>query len=103
MAFSGGVDYFFAIGSVANYITSNFSKSSGSGNKKFRISPLLALRYLKAKYIGIRDSKQVEPGNVFRLKGFVCTGTDAKCYRERLTKAWNKVPIELSAGPRQHA
>jgi hypothetical protein len=98
MAFRGGVDYFFAIGSVANYITSNFSKSSGSGNKKFRISPLLALRYLKAKYIGIRDSKQVEPGNVFRLKGFVCTGTDAKCYRERLTKAWNKVPIELSAG-----
>jgi hypothetical protein len=98
MAFQGGIDYFFAIGSVANYITSNFSKASGSGKKGRRVSPILGLRYLKSKYIGMRDNKQLEPGRIFRLKGFVCTGTDAKCYRERLTKAWNRVPIELAAG-----
>lgn len=31
MAFNGGIDYFFAMGSVANYITENFDKQISSG------------------------------------------------------------------------
>ena len=38
MALSGGVDFFFGIGSVANYITESFGKSSGGGGKH-AISP----------------------------------------------------------------
>lgn len=51
MAFNGGIDYFFAMGSVANYITENFDKqlSSGGGSDRVQVSPVIAARYLKAK------------------------------------------------------
>lgn len=97
MALSGGIDYFFAIGSVANYITENFAGSSG-GAKSVRISPAIAMRFLKAKYLSSRDGRKITPGSIFNLKGFVCTGNDAKCYREALSKAWGVEPIEIAAG-----
>ena len=98
MALSGGVDFFFGIGSVANYITENFGKSSGSHSGKVKIAPGNALRYLRAKYISRRDGRPIVPGDVFRLKAFFFAGTDAKCYKDRLTKAWGIVPVELAAG-----
>lgn len=97
MAMNGGVDFFFAIGSVANYITESFGKSSGS-TKKLNISVAVAFRWLKAKYICRRDNRKLVPGDVFRLKGFVCTGTDAKAYKSRLEKTWGVTPIEIAAG-----
>ena len=96
MALSGGVDVFFGIGSVANYITESFGKSSGGG--KTKVSPGNALRYVRAKYISKRDGRPIIPGDIFRLKAFFYAGTDAKCYKERLTKAWGVVPTELAAG-----
>ena len=57
-----------------------------------------AARYLKAKYLSRRDGRPVVPGDVFRLKAFFFAGTDAKCYKERLTKAWGIMPVELAAG-----
>ena len=98
MALSGGVDFFFGIGSVANYITESFGKSSGGGSGKTSISPGNALRYLKGKYISRRDGRPIVPGDVFRLKAFFFAGTDAKCYKDRLTKAWGIAPVELAAG-----
>ena len=97
MALSGGVDVFFGIGSVANYITESFGKSGGGGGKT-RVSPGNALRYARAKYISKRDGRAVVPGDIFRLKAFFYAGTDAKCYKERLTRAWGVVPTELAAG-----
>ena len=98
MAMSGGVDFFFGIGSVANYITENFGKSSGGGHRGLRVSPGNAVRYLRAKYISRRDGRPIVPGDVFRLKAFFFAGTDAKCYRDRLTRAWGIAPVELAAG-----
>ena len=98
MALSGGVDFFFGIGSVANYITENFGKSSGGHGGKTKVSPGNALRYLRAKYISRRDGRPIVPGDVFRLKAFFFAGTDAKCYKDRLTKAWGIAPVELAAG-----
>ncbi len=97
MAMSGGVDFFFGIGSVANYITENFGKSSGGGHRGLRVSPGNAVRYLRAKYISRRDGRPIVPGDVFRLKAFFFAGTDAKCYRDRLTRAWGIAPVELAA------
>lgn len=97
MAMSGGVDFFFGIGSVANYITESFGKSGGHSGK-LNISLGNALRYLRAKYISRRDGRPVVPGDVFRLKAFFFAGTDAKCYRERLRRAWGVEPVELAAG-----
>ncbi|MCI2057603.1 MAG: GH3 auxin-responsive promoter family protein [Oscillibacter sp.] len=97
MAMSGGVDYFFAIGSVANYITESFGKSGG-GSGKLNISLGNALRYLRGKYISRRDGRAIRPGDVFHLKAFFYGGTDARCYKDRLTEAWGIVPTEAVLG-----
>lgn len=100
MAMKYDIDYFFAIGSVANYITESFAsgKGMGRGGAKLNINLRIALRYLKAKYICLRDQRGLRPGDVFKIKGFMCTGTDAKQYRARLSQAWGAQPIEIAAG-----
>ena len=101
MALNGGVDYFFAIGSVANFITESFGKmTSGgsSGGGKTKVSPITALRFLKAKYICAREGRTLRPGDIFHLKAFFYGGTDARCYKDRLTAAWGIVPTEAILG-----
>ncbi len=95
-----GVDYFFAIGSVAEYITENFSKmgSSKKGSSKIKLSAKITFRYLRAKYICGRENREMRPGDIFKLKGFVATGTDARYYKQRLADAWGVMPIEIAAG-----
>lgn len=100
MAFNGGIDYFFAMGSVANYITENFDKqvSGGSSGGRTKISPVIAMRYLKAKRECKKEGRKIKPVDLFRITGFACTGTDNKCYRDRLADAWGVTPIEIAAG-----
>ncbi len=95
-AMKSRLDFFFAIGSVASYITENFGKAAGSGGHSVSIP--IALRYLKAKYNSKKTGKPVVPGDIFKLKGFVCAGTDAKVYRDYLTESWGVYPIEIAAG-----
>lgn len=97
-AMKGGLDYFFAIGSVANYITENFSRATGGSKKMASVSLPIAFRYLKAKYNCRKTGGSITPGDVFRIKGFVCAGTDSKCYKDSLTRAWGVTPIEIAAG-----
>ena len=97
-AMKGGLDYFFAIGSVANYITENFSKATGGSGKRHAVSLPIAFRYLKAKYNCRKNGGSITPGDVFRIKGFVCAGTDSTCYKDALSRAWGVTPIEIAAG-----
>lgn len=100
MAFNGEIDYFFAMGSVANYITENFDKqiSSGGGGGGVQISPVIAARYLKAKYVCRKEHRSIRPVDLFRITGFACTGTGGRCYRDRLAEAWGVTPVEVAAG-----
>ena len=98
IAFCRGIDYFFAIGSVANYITESFGKKGGGKGRKLKIAPRYAFRYLRAKYICKRDGRAMQPKDIFRIKGFVSAGTDAKCYKKKLGDAWGVMPIEIAAG-----
>ena len=101
MAMSGGVDYFFAIGSVANHITESFSSIAGGGSrsgKRTKVSPVTALRFMKAKYVCRRDGRPLRPGDLFHLRAFFYGGTDARCYKDRLTEAWGIVPTEAVLG-----
>lgn len=98
MGLHGGIDYFFAVGSVAQYITSNFSKVSGGTGKKPKIGPVMLFRYLKGKYNSKKEGRDLLPRDIFRLKGMVATGTDAKCYKKKLEEAWGVPPIEIAAG-----
>ena len=84
----------------AHYITENFSKSSSGGSGGGRsgaVSPGNALRYLRAKYISRRDGRPIVPGDIFTLKAFFYAGTDAKCYKDRLSAAWGVTPVELAS------
>lgn len=38
------------------------------------------------------------PGDIFTLKAFFYAGTDAKCYKDRLSAAWGVTPVELASG-----
>ena len=101
MGMSGGIDFFFGIGSVANYITESFGKMAsggGSHSGKLNISAKYAARFLKAKYVSHRDGRPILPRDIFHLKALYYAGTDARCYRDRLTDAWGVVPTELAAG-----
>lgn len=98
MAMSSHVDFFFGVGSVANYITESFGRSGGGHSGKTQLSIGNAVRYLKAKYISNRDGRAIRPGDIFKLKAFFYAGTDARCYKDRLQRAWGAEPIELAAG-----
>ncbi len=103
MSMNGGIDFFFAIGSVANYITENFASSlsggDGTGKKeRLHISPAILLRYLKAKSASRESGIPIQPKDIYRIKGFVSTGTDAQRYRDSLAAAWGVEPIEIAAG-----
>lgn len=98
MGMESGIDYFFGLSSVANYITANFASASGSSASRGRVGIPIALRYLKAKYESRRDGTPIKPGDIFRLKAFFCTGTDTSCYRNSLEKAWGIRTTAIMAG-----
>lgn len=95
---TGGIDYFFGMGAVANFITERFSGMGSGGSAARTISPMIAARYVKAKYFCRRDGRGLQPKDLFHIKGFVYTGPDSRCYREALTAAWGVSPIEIAAG-----
>ncbi|NLV49699.1 MAG: GH3 auxin-responsive promoter family protein [Clostridiales bacterium] len=98
MAMKSRIDYFFATGSVANYISENFGKLGNGRSGKVNVSVRNALRWVRAKYYSRRDSSQIKPRDIFNIKGFVLAGTDSKCYKQRLLDAWGVTPIEIAAG-----
>ena len=69
LGMQGDIDYFFGVGSVAHYITENFirtlSGGHSSGGSKTKVSPRLALRYLRAKSISKRDKRPILPKDLF--------------------------------------
>lgn len=98
LAYKYDIDYFFAIGSVANYITDSFGKKGAGVKTGLKISPRIAARYIRAKYLCKRDGRTLQPKDVFKLKGFIGAGTDSRCYKKKLGDAWGVTPIEIAAG-----
>ena len=52
--------------------------------KAFSMSPAMLLRYIKAKQICKKENRELKPKDLFKLKGFVCAGTDNRCYKDDL-------------------
>ena len=38
------------------------------------------------------------PKDLFKLKGFLCAGTDNRCYKDDLEELWGVRPVEVFAG-----
>ncbi len=95
-----GIDLFFGLSSVANFIGQSFSSMSSSGAKKniMKYTPKMIMRYLAAKYRSKKNGIPIKPKDLFKLKGFVCAGTDSKFYKKSLEDLWGCRPLEIAAG-----
>lgn len=94
-----GIEYFFGLGSVLYYVSKSLSSIKGSGGKSIlRKSPRTILRLLAAQRRCRRENRELMPKDLFRLKGFVCAGTDNRCYKADLEKLWGIEPLEIFAG-----
>lgn len=105
MGLSKGIDFFFGMGSVAYYVSmsiaslSEGSRKSGSTLKSLlSMPPSMAVKYIKAKKQCKKENRQLMPKDLFRLKGFLCAGTDNRCYKDDLEALWGVRPVEVFAG-----
>ena len=97
-----GLEFSFGLGSVLYYVSQSIA-SAQTGNKSLKellvgTSPKMLWRYLKAKRRCKREHRDLLPKDLFQLKGFMCAGTDNRCYKEDLEKMWGVAPLELFAG-----
>ncbi|MBQ4354241.1 MAG: GH3 auxin-responsive promoter family protein [Clostridia bacterium] len=103
-----GIEYFFGLGSVLYYVSqsitsmkSGSSKSQKSGGileKLSSISPTMLLRFMMAKRSCRKENRDLLPKDLFQLKGFMCAGTDNRCYKADLERMWGIAPMEIFAG-----
>ena len=99
MGISQGIDIFFALSSVAYYVSTAFSHAQSSGtHTKRHIKPKMAYRLLKASYQAKKENREILPKDVFHMKCFLCAGTDSQMYKPILEKLWGKRPHEIFAG-----
>ena len=109
MGLKKGIDFFFGVGSVTYYVSlsiaslgsghkSGSGSGGGDGKKKISISPAMVVRLLKAKHLCRKEGRDLLPKDLFRLKGFMCAGTDNRLYRDDLEKLWGVRPMEIFAG-----
>lgn len=109
MGLKKGIDFFFGVGSVTYYVSLSIA-SLGSGHKGGKkmnngekkngipISPAMVIRFLKAKHLCKKEGRDLLPKDLFRLKGFMCAGTDNRLYRDDLERLWGIRPMEIFAG-----
>ena len=58
----------------------------------------MLLRFMRAKYRCKKENRDLKPKDLFKLKGFMCAGTDNDCYKDDLEDLWGVRPMELFAG-----
>ena len=105
MGLGKGIDFFFGMGSVAYYVSMSVASLSGSGRKGgsslkklFSMSPSMAIKYIRAKRQCRKEDRTLMPKDLFKLKGFLCAGTDNRCYKDDLEELWGVRPVEVFAG-----
>lgn len=105
MGMKQGIDLFFGLGSVAYYVSLSIASLSEGGGKDRSLlksirsmSPSMLLKYLKAKKECERENRPLMPKDLFKLKGFLCAGTDNRCYKDDLEELWGIRPVEVFSG-----
>ena len=104
MGMGKGIEYFFGLGSVTYFVSRSLAamqkSSSGKGglSKLSSISPKMLLRLIRARGRCKEENRELMPKDLFQLKGFMCAGTDNKCYKDDLEKLWGIRPMEIFAG-----
>ncbi|MBQ9852580.1 MAG: GH3 auxin-responsive promoter family protein [Ruminiclostridium sp.] len=98
-----GIEYFFGLGSVLYYVSQSVTSMSSGGKKKlmeklFSVSPAMLFRLMMAKRKCKKEQRELLPKDLFKLKGFMCAGTDNRCYKADLEEMWGVSPMEVFAG-----
>lgn len=97
-----GIEYFFGLGSVLYYVSQSITSMQG-GKKSLKerltsTSPRMMARYIVAKKKCRQENRELLPKDLFQLKGFMCAGTDNRCYKADLERMWGICPMEIFAG-----
>ena len=98
MGLEKGIDLFFGMSSVIARISEKFSLDGGGGADLLKFSPKMLLRILRARQRCRTEKRKPLPRDVFTLKGFVCSGTDSRCYKDRIEQYWGIRPLEVAGG-----
>ena len=98
-----GIEYFFGLGSVLYYVSQSLSSINSTKNKSLgemlrSVSPTMIFRMAKAKRVCRKENRELLPKDLFKLKSFMCAGTDNRCYKADLERMWGVTPMELFAG-----
>ena len=98
-----GIEYFFGLGSVLYYVSQSITSMPLGRKKSLKdrlssISPKMMARYMGAKKKCRKENRELLPKDLFQLKGFMCAGTDNRCYKEDLEQMWGIPPMEIFAG-----
>ena len=98
-----GIEYFFGLGSVLYYVSQSITSMPLGRKKSLKdrlssISPKMMARYMVAKKKCRKENRELLPKDLFQLKGFMCAGTDNRCYKEDLARLWGIPPMEIFAG-----
>ena len=98
-----GIEYFFGLGSVLYYVIQSITSMPLGRKKSLKdrlssISPKMMARYMVAKKKCRKENRELLPKDLFQLKGFMCAGTDNRCYKEDLERMWGIPPMEIFAG-----
>ena len=98
-----GIEYFFGLGSVLYYVSQSITSMPLGRKKSLKdrlssISPKMMARYMVAKKKCRKENRELLPKDLFQLKGFMCAGTDNRCYKEDLERMWGIPPMENFAG-----
>ena len=86
-----GIEYFFGLGSVLYYVSQSVGSMTSGRKKSLReylssTSPKMMARYLMAKKKCRQENRELLPKDLFQLKGFMCAGTDNRCYKADLER-----------------
>lgn len=98
-----GIEYFFGLGSVLYYVSQSLSSINSNRSKSLgellrSVSPTMIFRMAKAKRVCRKENRELLPKDLFKLKSFMCAGTDNRCYKADLEHMWGVTPMELFAG-----
>ena len=98
-----GIEYFFGLGSVLYYVSQSVTSMGGGSSKSLvekllSVSPAMLVRMMMAKRKCKKEKRDLLPKDLFKLKGFMCAGTDNRCYKADLEEMWGVSPMEVFAG-----
>ena len=99
---NNGIDLCFGMSSVVTAMTEALMAKTAAGGKSggsmLNKSAKMITRMIKAGYQSRVENRPIPPADLFKLKGFVCAGTDSACYKGFLAKYWGQKPMEIAAG-----